>query len=79
MDNLPQSSKLPGKFQRFSVVDGSIKILKVVKFPNISIKMKNFKTFYNSQTLKKKIPLGDLQEYIDLCFPSASRMQLLDV
>ena len=57
--------------------------------------MKNFKTFYNSQTLKeiirppllhkhflllwKKNYLGDLQEYTDSCFPSASRMPFLDV
>ena len=57
--------------------------------------MKNLKTFYNSQTLKeiiqrplphknflllrKKNYLIDLQEYTDLRFPSASRMQFLDV
>ena len=57
--------------------------------------MKNLKTFYNSQTLKeiiqlplphknflllrKKNYLRDLQEYIDLRFPSALKMQFLEV
>ena len=57
--------------------------------------MKNLKTIYNSQTLKeiiqlplphknflllrKKNYLRDLQEYTDLLFPSALRMQFLEV
>ena len=44
-------SKLCGKFQCFDAIDGSIEILKMVEISKISIKMKNFKTFYESQTV----------------------------
>ena len=39
-------SKLSGKFQCFNAINGSIKMLKKIPFPKISIKMKNCKTFY---------------------------------
>ena len=45
---LPLQSKLPGKFQCFNAIDRSIKML--FKFSNISIKMNDFKTFYETQT-----------------------------
>ena len=58
----------------------------------MSIKMKNFKTFYQDETairlkeiiqpahqLKAFYVSGDIQEYTDICFPSDSRMQFLDV
>ena len=48
--NLPLNSILYGKFQRFNVIDGRIQIWKIVEFPKIWIKMKNFKTFYKAQT-----------------------------
>ena len=47
---LPLKSKLPGKFQRFNAINRSIEMLKIVEFPKISIKLKNFKTLYESQT-----------------------------
>ena len=59
MTNLaPLKSNLPGKFQRFNAIVWSIKKKKVekvkmrknVKFPKISIKVKNCKTFYEAQT-----------------------------
>ena len=43
-------AKLYGKFQRFNAIDGSIEMLKMVKFPKISIKIRNCKTFYEAQT-----------------------------
>ena len=43
-------SKLPGKFQHFNAIDGSIEMLKMGEFPKTSIKMKNCKTFYEVQT-----------------------------
>ena len=59
---LPLQSKLSGKFQRFSAIDASIKMLKV-EFPKISIEMKNCETFSVAQTegcLKEIIqPLPD--------------------
>ena len=52
--------------------------------------MENDKTFYEAQTasslneviqlpwsLEQKFLYGDIQEYSDVCFPSASRMQYL--
>ena len=45
--------KLYGKFHRFNAIDGSIKMLKMVEFPKISIKMKNCKTFYEAQTVSR--------------------------
>ena len=42
---LPLKSKLPGKFQRFNAIDGSIEILKNSQISKPSIKVKNFKTF----------------------------------
>ena len=47
---LPLKFKLSVKFQRFSAINGNFKMLKIVEFPKNSIKMKNFKTFYGSQT-----------------------------
>ena len=32
---LPLKSKLPGKFERFNAIDGSIKMLKIVEFQKI--------------------------------------------
>ena len=55
---LPLKRKLSGKFQRFNAINRSIKMLKVIEFSKISVKMKNFKTFYKAQTadyLKKFI------------------------
>ena len=40
---LPLKSNLPGKFQRFSAIDGSIEMLKIVEFQKTLFKMKNFK------------------------------------
>ena len=34
------------KYQHFNAIDGSIEMLKIVEFSKISIKLKNFKTFY---------------------------------
>ena len=59
-------TKLSGKFQRFNSFDGSFEIAltevskcwKIVAFSKISIKMKNVKIFYETQTanhLKKII------------------------
>ena len=45
---LPLQSKLSGKFQYFNAIDRSIKML--FEFSNISIKMNDFKTFYETQT-----------------------------
>ena len=52
--------------------------------------MENDKTFYEAQTasslneiiqfprsVEQKFLYGDIQEYSDVCFPSASRMQFL--
>ena len=42
--------------------------------------MKNFKTFYKSQTaICLKEIIWDLQDYTDICFPSAPRIKLLGV
>ena len=46
-------SKLYQKLKRFDAVDGSIKMLKMVEFLNVSIKMKNCKTFYEAQTASR--------------------------
>ena len=55
---LPLKSKLSRKFQRFSGTDGSIEMLKkIVEFPNISIKMKYFKTFCEAQIASRFIEL----------------------
>ena len=48
---LPLKLKLSRKFQSFSPIDGRIEILKIVEFPKVSIKMKNFKTFYKANIL----------------------------
>ena len=83
---LSLKSKLLGKFQRFSAIDGCIEMLK-----NSWIsKMENDKTFYEAQTasslneiiqfprsVEQKFLYGDIQGYSDVCFPSASRMQFL--
>ena len=51
---LPWKSKLSGKFQRFSAIDGELlKCWKRVEFPKISIKMKNCKTFCEAQTASR--------------------------
>ena len=47
---LPLKSKLSGKFQRFNSTDRSIEMLKKAEFPKVSIKMKNLKTYYKTQT-----------------------------
>ena len=47
---LPLKSKLSGKFQRFNSTDGSIEMLKKAEFPKVSIKMKNLRTYYKTQT-----------------------------
>ena len=47
---LPLKSKLSGTFQHFNAIDGVSKCWQIVKFPKISIKMKNCKTFYETQT-----------------------------
>ena len=55
---LPLKSKLSGKFQRFSAINRRIEILKLVEFSKISMKIKNYKTFWKAQTpngLKKCI------------------------
>ena len=55
---LPLKSKLSGKFQRFNAKEEVSKCGKIVEFPKISIKMKNWKTFYEAKTashLKKII------------------------
>ena len=51
---LPLKSKLSGKFQRFSAIDGELlKCWKRVECPKISIKMKNCKTFCEAQTASR--------------------------
>ena len=47
---LPLKSELSEKLQHFITIDGSIKMLKIIEFPKLSIKIENFKTFYNVQT-----------------------------
>ena len=47
---LPWKFKLPRKFQCFNAVDGSIEMLKNNWISKISIKLKNFKTFYKAKT-----------------------------
>ena len=47
---LPLKSKLSGKLQRFIIMVEVSKNWKIVKFRKISIKMKNCKTFYETQT-----------------------------
>ena len=47
---LTLKSKLSGKFQCCNAVAEILKCWKIVEFPKISIKMKNFKTFYKAQT-----------------------------
>ena len=46
----PLKSKLPGIFQRFNAINRSSEMLKAVEFLQISIKLKIFKTLYESQT-----------------------------
>ena len=53
---LPLTSKLSGKFQSLNAIDGSIEVLNIFEFPEISIKIKSFKTFYKVKqrtTLRK--------------------------
>ena len=53
---LPLKSKLSEKFQRFDAVNGSIKMLKIVEFPKISMKNEKFKKFLsvsNSELLER--------------------------
>ena len=59
---LPLKSKLSGKFLRFSTIDVQ-KYWKVVEFRKISVKMKNCKIFYETQTL------SHLKEIIQLSPP----------
>ena len=47
---LPLKFKLSGKFQRFNTIDRSVEMLKTVEHQNISIKMNNFKIFYEPHT-----------------------------
>ena len=47
---LPLKFKFSEKFQHFNALDGTIKMMKIAKFPKISIKMKHCKTFYEAQT-----------------------------
>ena len=48
---LPFKSNLSRKFQRLNATDGSIEILtNSYELPQVSIKMKNLKTFYEAQT-----------------------------
>ena len=67
------------------------KCYKIVVFPEISFKMKIFKTYCEVKTVsyltslveqklltslvEQKFSYEDLQEYRDICFPRASRMQ----
>ena len=46
---LPLKCKSSGKFRCFNAIDGSIKMLNLVEFTKISIKMKNCKIFYEAQ------------------------------
>ena len=50
---LPLKSKLSGKLQRFIIMVEVSKNWKIVKFRKISIKMKNCKTFYETQTASR--------------------------
>ena len=50
---LPLKSKLSGKFQRFNAINRCIRILKLVEFSKISIKIKNCKTFFKAQTANR--------------------------
>ena len=86
---LPFKAKLSGKFQCFNAINESTELLKNSCISK-HFKMKNFKTFYEAKTagslkgnnltsLDKKFSYGDLQEYTNIYFPSASKMQFLGV
>ena len=45
----PFKSELSRRFQHFNAIDRSIKILKIVEFSKISIRMKNCKTFCKAE------------------------------
>ena len=54
----------------------------MVEFPKISVKKKHFKTFYETETasrleeiIQQIFSYENIQEYTDIFFPSASRMQ----
>ena len=49
-DKVNHKSKLYGKFQRFSAIDGTIELLKMVEYPKMPTKIKICKTFYKGQT-----------------------------
>ena len=67
------------------------KCWKTIEFPKVSIKIKNIKNILRDPNssepphgnfsasyqikAKQKFYYGDTQEYTDICFPSASRMQ----
>ena len=46
-------SKLSGKFQRFNTIDESIEIQKNIWISKISIKLKKYKIFYETQTASR--------------------------
>ena len=46
---LPLKCRSSGKFQCFNAIDGSIKMLNLVEFTKILIKIKNCKIFYEAQ------------------------------
>ena len=52
---LPLNSKFFGKFWHFNANDGSVEMLRDNSISKISIKMKNFKTFYRAHTAINKI------------------------
>ena len=49
-EKIRHKSKLYGKFQRFSAIDGTIELLKMVEYPKMPTKMKICKTFYEGHT-----------------------------
>ena len=63
---LPFKSKMSGQFLRFNAIDVS-KYWKIVEFRKTSIKMKNCKTFYETQTASR------LKEIIQAPPPHTSR------
>ena len=45
---LPLKSNFSGKVQPFDVIDGTIKMKKIVEYQKTSLKMKNCQTFYEA-------------------------------
>ena len=75
---LPLKSKVSGNFSVLMLYMKVSKCLNIDEFPKISIKMKNCKTFYETQTVSRLkenfyfcISYGDIQKYTDICFQSA--------